>query len=195
MNFKYILIILTIISIESCSGGERRELESGDNKKTKQDMPQDDIHSGQHMTHHQDSDEFRPMKMEIDPFLAPDSVKIHGVISEVAEDAPYILLCHQAGFSHGEYQETAAWFNSIGFNTLAISQRSGKEVNGVINETALDAEKKDSNITYLDAEQDIRAAIAHIADLLLLYDREKPIYLRNSRDKKTDWDILSQPVH
>ncbi len=167
--------------LTACSSGERKKLESGDLDKKEEktvDNPHESIHSD--MPHDHGNDEFRPLQGDIEPFLAPDSVEIHGVISEISQDAPYILLCHQAGYSHGEYKETAAWFNSIGFNTLAISQRSGNEVNGVVNETALQAAKKDSNVTYLDAEQDIKAAIAHIADLLLLYDRERPIYLVGS---------------
>src|SRR5438477_11180739 len=49
---------------------------------------------------------------------------------------PWILLCHQAGYSRGEYKETAVKFENFGYNCLAIDQRSGDSVNGIKNETA-----------------------------------------------------------
>jgi dienelactone hydrolase len=71
----------------------------------------------------------------------------------------YMILCHQAGFSRGEYSETAARFQKFGYNCLAIDARSGKEANGIKNETATLAQKKKKSTDYLDAEQDILAAI------------------------------------
>ncbi|MCW3072681.1 MAG: hypothetical protein JWO44_2571 [Bacteroidetes bacterium] len=75
---------------------------------------------------------------------------------------PYMILCHQAGYSRGEYMSTAARFQKFGYNCLAIDARSGKEVNGIKNETAALAEKKKKGVAYLDAEQDILAAIDYI---------------------------------
>jgi len=72
---------------------------------------------------------------------------------------PTIILCHQAGSSRGEYLATAPEFNKLGYNCLAIDQRSGKEMNNVTNETAKRAKEGDMPTTYLDAEQDIKAAI------------------------------------
>jgi alpha-beta hydrolase superfamily lysophospholipase len=76
--------------------------------------------------------------------------------------APFILLCHQAGWSRGEYREIAPKLNKLGFNCLAIDQRSGKEVNGVSNETVIAAEKAGKSTMFLDAEQDIIAALKHV---------------------------------
>ncbi len=75
---------------------------------------------------------------------------------------PWILLCHQAGYSRGEYKETAAKFEKFGYNCLAIDQRSGNEVNGVKNLTAQRAKEQGKPTDYLDAEQDIRAAINYL---------------------------------
>jgi len=72
---------------------------------------------------------------------------------------PYMILCHQAEYSRGEYLETAKRFEKFGYNCLAIDARSGKESNGIKNETAALAQKKRKNTDYLDAEQDILAAI------------------------------------
>lgn len=78
----------------------------------------------------------------------------------ITEDTmPYMILCHQAGFSRGEYIYTAPRFQKFGYNCLAIDARSGKEVNGITNETASLAIKKKKPTGYLDAEQDILAAI------------------------------------
>jgi dienelactone hydrolase len=75
---------------------------------------------------------------------------------------PYMILCHQAGYSRGEYMNTASRFQKFGYNCLAIDARSGKEVNGITNETAILAAKKKKGTTYLDAEQDIIAAIEYV---------------------------------
>ena len=75
------------------------------------------------------------------------------------DTAPFIILFHQAGFSRGEYREIAPKLNQLGFNCLAIDQRSGKEARGVINETARRAEKAGKSTSYLDALQDMLAAI------------------------------------
>ncbi|MCE3280588.1 MAG: hypothetical protein K0S44_2779 [Bacteroidetes bacterium] len=72
---------------------------------------------------------------------------------------PYMILCHQAGFSRGEYVYTAPRFQKFGYNCLAIDARSGKEVNGITNETAVLALNKKKPTGFLDTEQDILAAI------------------------------------
>lgn len=73
--------------------------------------------------------------------------------------APFIVLCHRAGWSRGEYKEIAPWLNSIGVNCLAIDQRSGGKINMVSNETMAAALKRSLDTGYLDAEQDMVAAL------------------------------------
>ncbi len=75
------------------------------------------------------------------------------------KQAPVILLFHQAGFSRGEYRETAPLLNDLGFNCIAIDQRSGKGVNGVKNEAFAEASKKGAGTKYTDAFLDIEAAL------------------------------------
>ena len=70
-----------------------------------------------------------------------------------------IVLCHQAGWSRGEYAEIAPKLANMGYNCLAIDQRSGGEVNEVVNEAAKNAKKLKKPTTFLDAEQDIIAAV------------------------------------
>ena len=74
---------------------------------------------------------------------------------------PFIVLCHQAGWSRGEYREIAPKLNELGFNCLAIDQRSGKGVNDVTNETAKRAAAAGKGTQFLDAEQDMVAALKY----------------------------------
>ncbi len=75
--------------------------------------------------------------------------------------APVIVLFHQAGWSRGEYREIAPWLNRMGYNCLAVDQRSGHEVNDVPNATAARAEKAGKSTTYLDARKDMIAALKY----------------------------------
>ena len=128
-------------------------------------------------TTHVESGDFVPIQATIE-FKSGDGLMITADISEISESAPYLILCHQAGFSRGEYKHTSSWFNELGYNTLAIDQRSGEKVNGVENETVKRAYEQELATEYLDAEQDIRAAIGHIATLVSGPDR--PIHLLGS---------------
>lgn len=74
---------------------------------------------------------------------------------------PLIVLFHQAGWSRGEYRELAPWLNQNGFNCLAIDQRSGHEVNDTPNATAARAKAAGKGTTYIDAQQDLVAALAY----------------------------------
>ena len=72
--------------------------------------------------------------------------------------APFIILYHQAGYSRGEYRSIAPKLNEMGFNCLAVDQRSGDQVNGVINETHKEAVAMQLPTEYLDAIPDMEAA-------------------------------------
>ncbi len=77
------------------------------------------------------------------------------------QTVPCILLFHQAGWSRGEYEEIAPKLNELGFNVMAVDQRSGSSVNGVKNETAALAQARKLATGYLDAMPDLKAAIAY----------------------------------
>ena len=93
-------------------------------------------------------------------FDSSDGLKITADLYMKYDDKnkPFILLCHQAGWSRGEYREIAPKLNEMGFNCMAIDQRSGKGINGVSNETAGRAKAAKKSDTYVDAEPDIIAA-------------------------------------
>jgi dienelactone hydrolase len=74
---------------------------------------------------------------------------------------PIIVLFHQAGWSRGEYESIAPRLNRMGFNCLAMDQRSGNEVNGIVNETAKRARASKLPMEYLDAKPDIESALLY----------------------------------
>ena len=96
-------------------------------------------------------------------FPSSDEVKITAdlYMPHIDKKTPFIVLFHQAGFSRGEYREIAPRLNKLGFNCLAIDQRSGDGVNDVQNETLMDALEKDKEIEYLDAMIDIKSALLY----------------------------------
>lgn len=73
--------------------------------------------------------------------------------------APFLLLCHQAGWSRGEYREIGPKLNKLGFNCAAIDQRSGGEVNDVVNQTVKEAKAAGKDTGFVVAEQDMIAAL------------------------------------
>ena len=76
-------------------------------------------------------------------------------------EAPVIVLFHQAGWSRGEYTEIAPWLNTLGYNCMAVDQRSGGYVRGVENETALRATQENKPTGYIEALPDIKAALTY----------------------------------
>jgi len=96
-------------------------------------------------------------------FSANDGVKITAdLYMSNSTNAPFIILYHQAGYSRGEYRNIAPKLNELGFNCMAIDQRSGKEINGVINETYLEAIKLNKPTEYVDAIPDVEAAYQYV---------------------------------
>ncbi len=96
-------------------------------------------------------------------FESEDGLKITADLYRKFADqsTPFIVLCHQAGWSRGEYREIAPKLNELGFNCMAIDQRSGGAVNDVANETAKRAKTAGKGMDYIDAEQDMIAALKY----------------------------------
>lgn len=108
-------------------------------------------------------------------FPSKDGLTITADFYESKPADPYIILFHQANFSRGEYRETAQRFRKLGYNCLAIDQRSGNEVNFVKNQTAEAARLKSLPTNYLDARQDMEAAIDYVKSV-----SEKPFVIVGS---------------
>jgi len=98
-------------------------------------------------------------------FYSKDSVLVTADTYFLNNIPPTVLLCHQAGFSRGEYIATAKKLNKLGISCMAIDQRSGNEVNGVINQTSIDANSKLMNVGYTGAKKDMEAAIDYLFHL------------------------------
>jgi dienelactone hydrolase len=81
------------------------------------------------------------------------------------QSAPFIILYHQARYSRGEYLEIAPKLNELGFNCLAVDQRSGDAVNGVTNETHQRAVEKGLPTDYVDAFQDLEATLLYVENV------------------------------
>jgi len=96
-------------------------------------------------------------------FFAKDNVEVTAdIYLTEKKDAPFILLFHQATFSRGEYIEIAPQLNNLGFNCMAIDQRSGNKVNEIVNQTHKYAKSKNMNTKYPDAFPDLEAALDYV---------------------------------
>lgn len=92
-------------------------------------------------------------------FKSGDGIKVSAdLYMPHSKEAPFIVLCHRAGWSRGEYIEIAPWLNELGYNCMAIDQRAGGKINMVNNETLMEAAMQGKDTGYPDAEQDIVAA-------------------------------------
>jgi dienelactone hydrolase len=101
-------------------------------------------------------------------FYASDSLPISGKLYQKEGNKHCILYCHQATYNKAEYHEIASKLLEKGYNGLAIDQRSGGTISNLNienkNETFLRAKKQNLPTQYLDAEQDIIAAIDYLSN-------------------------------
>jgi len=81
-------------------------------------------------------------------------------------NAPFIILFHQARYSRGEYLEIAPKLNALGYNCLAVDQRSGDRVNGVVNQTHKKAKEAGKKTKYTDALPDMEASLSYVVNVL-----------------------------
>jgi len=109
-------------------------------------------------------------------FQSQDNLGITADIYTAENSKGFILLCHQARYSRGEYIATASKLNDEGYSCIAIDQRSGGEVKGVVNETNKRAKERGLSTEYLDAKQDIESAIDYCYKL----NSGKPVILVGS---------------
>ena len=86
---------------------------------------------------------------------------IYESASKDKDTSPIILLFHQAGYSRGEYRQIAPKLATMGYTCIAVDQRSGNAVNGVVNETHLEAEKANLATEYPDAYPDLVATLEY----------------------------------
>ena len=92
-----------------------------------------------------------------------EGLLISGDLYEIAPGAPVILLCHQANYNKYEYSDIAPRLNEMGFNALAIDQRSGGSFAGHENATFTLASQKGLSTEMVAAEPDISTAVDYLA--------------------------------
>lgn len=109
--------------------------------------------------------------------FAEDGVEITADLYQVDDSKGLILLFHQARYSRGEYLPIIPKLTQMGYSCLSIDQRSGDEVNDVINQTHQFAVKLGKPTNYTDAIPDIDATIRYAIDSLAV---EKFIYWGSS---------------
>ncbi|MBD3637497.1 MAG: hypothetical protein HUJ25_09105 [Crocinitomicaceae bacterium] len=97
-------------------------------------------------------------------FKAEDGLDIYANKYEIDKTSPVIVLCHQARFNKFEYEGIAQRLNDMGFNCLAIDQRSGGPIAIKQNQTYNLAVEKGLEVDYLDAIPDIKAAVDFAAE-------------------------------
>ncbi|NNE44853.1 MAG: hypothetical protein HKN12_11655, partial [Gemmatimonadetes bacterium] len=93
---------------------------------------------------------------------AADGITVHGerYFGDLAEDAPLVLLFHQAGSNgRGEYGPLAAWLNEQGVRALAFDQRVGGDTYGESNRT-VSGLPEGADPGYCDAYPDLEAGLA-----------------------------------
>ncbi|WP_299769780.1 alpha/beta fold hydrolase [uncultured Dokdonia sp.] len=95
-------------------------------------------------------------------YPSKDGLQITADLYEAENSDTFILLFHQAGWSRGEYKETAPKLNALGYTCLAVDQRSGGEVNNITNQTNKRAKKAGKKTEFIDAFQDIEATVAYV---------------------------------
>ena len=106
---------------------------------------------------------FAPLAVAAKPVTleAADGVKVQGdYLPDSAgstSDRPVILLFHMASSNRGEYAGIASRLNGLGFDTLAIDQRSGGRNFRQDNETVKGLGRSTG---FLDALKDLEAATA-----------------------------------
>ncbi|MFT4662481.1 MAG: dienelactone hydrolase [Patiriisocius sp.] len=109
-------------------------------------------------------DEFAGEKIS---FFSLDSLEITADLYVIENKrAPYIILYHQANSSRGEYRNIAPKLNDLGFNCIAIDQRSGHKSQGITNETCKRAIKANKKIRFTSAIPDTEATLQYVKNIL-----------------------------
>jgi len=128
-------------------------------------------------------------------FKSLDNVMVAADLYLIDNDInrPMIVLFHQANWSRGEYIEIAPKLNKLGFNCMAVDLRSGDKINGIQNQTYLNAKKSYKKTNHLNSRIDMIASFqearsysnkligwgsSYSASILLKTIGEKPRYAK-----------------
>lgn len=92
-------------------------------------------------------------------FPSKDGLIISADLYEADPTYPWVVLCHQARSSRGEYLEIAKRLNKLEFNCMAVDLRSGGEMNYISNETYNLARRSGLSTAYSESEKDMVTAV------------------------------------
>jgi alpha-beta hydrolase superfamily lysophospholipase len=109
-------------------------------------------------------------------FPAADGLPVSADLHSVPKARAFLVLCHRSHFHRGEYVEIAPRLAHLGYDCLAIDQRSGMNVLGRVNETCARAKERKLATGYVAARPDIEAAVEYTRDRC----RGRPIVLVGS---------------
>lgn len=95
-------------------------------------------------------------------YLSTDKLVITADLYMFDAGAPFMILLHKENSSREEYAELAPKFNKLGFNCLVPDLRSGKDFDGIKNETAALAHREGIACSQEESLKDINASINYI---------------------------------
>jgi alpha-beta hydrolase superfamily lysophospholipase len=97
-------------------------------------------------------------------FHSADGLPVSADLHSVPKARAFLVLCHRSHFHRGEYVEIAPRLAQLGYDCLAIDQRSGMNVLGRVNETYARAKERKLATGYVAARPDIEAAVQYTRD-------------------------------
>ncbi len=101
------------------------------------------------------------MRQDTLEFPSADGLTMRAVMYSIDSTSPVIVLCHQAKMNNYEYAEIAPKLNGMGYNCLALDQRSGGAIDAHDNKTNANALAANKETTYQSAIPDIEAGVNH----------------------------------
>lgn len=162
MNLRVLLLVVAMLGSCAEKGGkeESTATSASHTEKASEAVLAASTDEGEHTTDQHAGKAVAKVRIETIQFPAEDGLLVTADLYQWHDqDAPFILLFHQAGWSRGEYKEIAPKLGELGFNCMAVDQRAGKAVNEVNNETAKLAVAKKMDTEFVDALPDMRAAL------------------------------------
>ncbi|MBI9013144.1 MAG: alpha/beta hydrolase [Clostridiales bacterium] len=162
---KFLIVILVLGLLVGCSTNESLENTNSGGAGTEEEVTNE---SSENTSNTQENIE-EEIKEDISvkstiTFPSKDGLLITADTYIIDETSDFMVLFHQAEMSRGEYIDTALRFNELGYNVMAVDQRSGLTVNDVLNETAKRAKEEGYPISWADAGMDIQASIEYVRD-------------------------------
>ncbi len=99
--------------------------------------------------------------MQQDTLLVPstDGLEMRAIVYAIDSTSPVIVLCHQARMNNYEYAEIAPKLNALGYNCVALDQRSGGPMDAHENVTFNNATAKGLPTGYTTSLSDITAGV------------------------------------